>query len=35
MTKIWNFIKAVFQSIVEAKELRAKAALKNNNYHHM
>lgn len=35
MTKIWNFIKIIFQSIIEAKEMRAKEALKKNNYYYM
>ena len=35
MTKIWNMIKALYQTIVEAKELRAKEALKRNSYYHM
>lgn len=35
MSKIVNFFKMIFQTIVEAKELRAKEALKKNNYYHM
>lgn len=35
MNKIWQFIKTLIQTIVEAKEMRAKEALKKNSYYHM
>lgn len=35
MSKIWNFIKTIISTIVEAKELRAKEALKKNRYYYM
>jgi hypothetical protein len=35
MKTIWKYIKIVFDSIIEAKIMRAKDALKNNNYYHM
>ena len=35
MKKVWNFLKAIYSTITEAKELRAKEAMKKNNYYHM
>ena len=35
MVKLFEILKAVFLSILEAKEQRAKYMLKNNTYYYM
>ena len=35
MRKIWHFIKIMVQTVIEAKELKAKEAVKKSNYYYM